>query len=210
MSRFEPFQRWANLDNLAVLDSETTGLYGEVIELAIVDGHGQTLFDERMKPRCEVEPGAQRIHGISDADLAGLPGIEVHWPRLSEIFSSRHIVIYNQSFDTGVLSRSLDAAMPNWHIGPGSDGGPFSDAYRPFQHFTRTSECVMQAYAPVYGDWNGHFHSYRWAKLVHACQRERVRTDDLDQAHSALGDALRTLRLIQAVASRADAQGSEA
>ncbi len=203
-SALDPFRRWAALDNLAVLDSETTGLSGEVIELAIVDRDGQPLFDERIRPLCPVEPGAQAIHGISDADLADRPTIAELWPRLSEIFLNHHVIVYNKTFDVPRIAASMGAALPGWFEGPGSDGGNYSDMYRPWQHLARTSECVMRAYAPVYGGWNDYHRSWRWAKLVDACHREKVVTDDLRASHSALGDALRTLRLVHAVALKPD------
>ena len=98
-SALDPFRRWAELPNLAVLDSETTGLHGQIVELGIVNGNGETLFSERIKPTCKVEPGAQAIHGITDADLEGLPGMPAHWERLSEIFTTHHVLVYNRSFD---------------------------------------------------------------------------------------------------------------
>ena len=197
-SALDPFRRWAELPNLAVLDSETTGLHGQIIELAIVNGNGEALFNERVKPTCPVEPGAQAIHGITDADLAHLPGMPAHWERLSEIFQTHHVLVYDKGFDVYRLEASMTAALPGWFEGPGGKG--YSDMYRPWQQLQRTSECVMLAYAPVYGNWNDHHHSWRWAKLVDACAREGVQTSDLDAAHSALGDCLRTLRLVHKVA----------
>ena len=189
MSSFlEPFRRWAALPNLAVLDTETTGLRGEVIELAIVNGAGETLFNARMKPSCQVEPGAHAVHGITDADLAGLPTIADYWPELREILNAHRVVIYNRSFDLPRLRQSLDAAMPGWF-----DDREQRDAAA-FDQLHYTSECVMLAYAPVWSP------SLRWAKLADACRREGVETADLGAAHSALGDCLRTLRLIRAVA----------
>ncbi|GGR31281.1 3'-5' exonuclease [Deinococcus ruber] len=187
MSVMDPFRRWAALPNLAVLDTETTGLHGEVIELAIVDGSGAVLFDERIRPTCPIEPGAQAIHGITDADLADLPGIAHHWPRLRSILAERHVLIYNRDFDVYRLLHSLHMGVPHWD--------PQAEHTQGFGHFHRTSECVMRAYAASKG-------YRRWVKLVTACRDERIETADLDAAHSALGDALRTLRLIQAVAGK--------
>jgi DNA polymerase III epsilon subunit-like protein len=201
-SALDPFRRWAELPNLAVLDSETTGLHGQIVELGIVNGNGETLFSERIKPTCKIEPGAQAIHGISDADLEGLPGMPAHWERLSEIFQTHHVLIYNKGFDVYRLEASMTAALPGWFEGPGGQG--YSDMYRPWQQLQRTSECVMLAYAPVYGNWNDYHRSWRWAKLVDACAAEGVETSDLDSAHSAVGDCLRTLRLVQAVAKKTD------
>lgn len=200
------FLDWATDPRLAVLDTETTDLHGEVIELGIVDAWGRTLFNERIRPSCRIEPGAQAVHGITDADVQDCPTISAFWPRIRDILGSHRIVIYNKGFDVHRLSDSLDAAMPQWYAHPSGQG--YSDEYKPFQAFCRSAECVMEAYAPIHGCWNDYWGSYRWAKLRDACIERGVQLDDL-QAHSALGDALATLRLIQATAALALSQPSE-
>jgi len=183
-SYFDPFRRWAALPDLAVLDTETTGLAGEIIELALVDREGRTLFEERIRPHCRIEPGAMAVHKIQDGHLVGLPYLDHHWPRLKPLLMEHTVVIYNKSFDVGRLRHSLNAALPDWK----HDQGSQSD----FQRFTDRAECAMHAYAG----------GGRWVKLQDACRFEQVVIDDLPPAHDALGDALRTLRLIQAVAVR--------
>ncbi|MDL2342588.1 MULTISPECIES: 3'-5' exonuclease [Deinococcus] len=191
------FLDWATDPRLAVLDTETTGFHGEVIELGIVDAWGRTLFNERIRPSCPIEPGAQAVHGITDPDVQDCPSIAAFWPRLRDILSAHRIVIYNKAFDVPRLSDTLDAAMPQWYAHPSGRG--HSDEYKPFQTFCRSAECVMEAYAPLAGLWNDHHRSWRWAKLRDACIQRGVQTDDL-RAHAALDDALATLRLIQATA----------
>jgi DNA polymerase-3 subunit epsilon len=185
-----PFARWAALPNLAVLDTETTGFTGEVIEVALVDGEGKALFDERIRPHCRIEPGAMAVHKIQDGHLVGLPHLDHHWPRLRELLTSYTVVIFNKSFDIGRLRHSLNVSLPSWR----GD----AEQQRDFQHFMDTSECVMSAYRRVSrGGGN---------KLVDACLSEGVTIDDLPPAHDALGDALRTLRVIKAVAARQQEQ----
>lgn len=193
----DTFLDWATDPQLAVLDTETTGLQGEVIELALVDAWGRTLFDERIRPSCPIEPGAQAVHGISDADVQDCPTIAEFWPRLRDLLTSHHVVIYNKAFDLPRLVQSLDAAMPGWHTAP--EGGPSTDL-KAFWAVSDRARCVMLAYAPVHGQ-RGSWDSWRWARLRDACVRRGVREDDLPGAHNALGDCLRTLRLIQATAA---------
>ena len=203
-SPFEPFRQWAALPNLAALHTETTGFRGQVIELALVDAQGQPLFLERIRPTCPVESGAQTFHGISDADLADLPTIEHHWPRLAELLSAHQVVIYNAEFNVEALVRSLDAAMPpGWAYSDDEEPG-FSAAYLPFHEFSNAAGCVMDAYAPIYDNRASFLNHQKPAKFAVACEREKVETGDLLGINTALGSALRTLRLVQAVAARGD------
>jgi len=179
-----PFTRWASLPELAVLDTETTGFTGEIIELALVDREGKTLFEERIRPHCRIEPGAMAVHKIQDGHLVGLPHLDHHWPRLRPLLLEHTVVIYNKAFDVGRLRHSLDVASPGWK--------GEAEQQRDFQAFSDRAECAMQAYA----------RGGRWIKLQDACFREGVTVNDLPPAHDALGDALRTLRLIKAVAAR--------
>ena len=205
-SPFEPFRQWAALPNLAVLHTETTGFRGQVIELALIDAQGQTLCLERIRPTCPVEPGAQTFHGIGDTDLADLPTIEHHWPHLAELLSSHQVVIYNAQFNVEAISRTLDAVMPTgWEYPDEEQDVPsFSAAYFPFHQFSNAAQCVMNAYAPIYDNRASFLNHLKPAKFAVACEREKVETSDLPGINTALGSAMRTLRLVQAVAARGD------
>lgn len=188
------FQDLATDPTLAVLDTETTSLSGEVIELGIVDAWGQTLFNARMRPSCPVTRESQEIHGISDADLADLPTIAHFWPEIREALRGRHVAIFNASFDWPRLLRSLDRNLPGWD---GQDAALVAD-------LVERTTCVMRSYAPIYGAWRVAGRSargaYRLPKLALACEQRAVDTSDLCK-HAALDDALQTLRLIQATAA---------
>lgn len=177
------FQKWAADPQLVVIDTETTGLHGEAIEIAVVDATGRVLFDERVKPTCPIEPGARAVHGITDGMLATAPTIAELWPRLREVLAGGTVVTYNADFDSRIVLATLDARSVSLH---------------PHEHAAiRVGwSCAMQAYARVVS-------SRRWVRLTDACALERVNVSDLAHAHSAAGDALRTLRLIQAVGRRA-------
>ena len=197
-----PFKRWSSETGYfgpVVLDSETTDLNGEVIELAIVGLDGRVLFDERIRPVGKVSPGAQAVHGITDAALAGRQRISAHWPRIRRILSQHPVLVYNRNFDFNALYRSLDAAMPDWYKAEVGASDPYSADHLLHQMAWRHAECVMEAYAPVAGHWNARYGSYRWARLTDACEQRGVDLGDL-QAHSALGDAQATVRLIHATA----------
>lgn len=204
------FQAWAHSGNGAVtLDTETTGLDGEIIELAIVRVHnGEVLLNERFRPVHPVTPGAQAVHGITTEDLQDCPTIWERWPaiRYALLRRSDRTLIYNRPFDLKALSTGLDMARPEWYANPDSatnapqTGDPYSADYWTYGRISDRAECVMESFAPLagqYSDWHG---SYRWARLTDACAQMGVDLSDL-QAHSALGDAMATARLIKAVAA---------
>ena len=202
-----PFKRWASScghlrPQYAILDSETTDLAnrgGEIIELAIIDMAGKVLFNERIKPKCSIAPDAAEIHGITDADLKGLPGMAYWWPKVRRLISQYDILVYNKEFDFQALYNSLNAALPEWYKGVEGASDPYSADHWVKEMARKKAECVMEAYAPVAGNWHPYWGNYSWARLRDACAARGVDTSDL-KAHSALDDARATLRLIQATA----------
>lgn len=199
-----PFRRWTDgwtgaRGGYVVLDTETTDLDGEIIELAVVDLNGQVLFDERIRPVGKVSPGAFEVHGISTGDLAKCPDFGHFWPRIRRLLCSSTVLVYNKTFDFRAIYNSLRAVQPDWHKGPANSTDPYSADYWAYTMASRHAECVMEAYAPIAGMWSPWHGSYRWAKLADACTERGVDTSDL-KAHAALGDAQATARLIQACA----------
>lgn len=203
----EQFRDWAGfMADAVVLDTETTGLNGEVIELAIVRVRdGEVLFDQRFRPVHPISLGATEIHGLTDADLADCPSFAERWHHIRYLLCRhRTPLIYNRAFDLDALCRSLDNTLPKWWANPDpatSDvrtGDPYSADHWTFAYISDRAKCVMEAYAPLAGNWTD-WGGYRWAKLVDACAARGVETGDL-KAHSALGDAMATVRLIQACA----------
>jgi len=135
----------AEPEKLAILDSETTGLYGaEFVEVAVVDGNGEVLFESRVKPSVPVEDGARAVHGISDEDLAGAPTFARVWPRLRQALIGRRLVIYNAAFDGPILADSCRKAGAKETI---------------------ARECAMERWAEWVGEWSEWHGSYRWQKL---------------------------------------------
>lgn len=194
------FLDWATDPRLAVLDTETTGLGpGEqVIEIGMVDLEGRPLMNQRVRPTFPVPAGATAIHGITNEDLKDCPTFDQVWPRLWELLQTHRVVVYNGAFDFNRIADSLNAALPGWYQG---DGGPSEllQAWNALIPPMQRDGCVMEAYAPLHGEWNAWHGSYRWARLSAACAERGVDTSDL-KAHSALDDARATLRLIRAAA----------
>lgn len=157
---------WARevLDDPATvfLDTETTGLFGFLVEIAITDGQGQVLLDTLVDPRCEIEDGAAAVHGIGAADLVGAPTYAELAEQLWQVLRGRRVVIYNLVFDRDriLINEVLRAAAA---LGP----EPLNLEERYWEPLERASrwECAMQAYAAWWGDWDDYHGSYTWQRL---------------------------------------------
>lgn len=161
-----------------VLDTETTGLRGdiEVLEIAIVRWDGEVLLNQRIKPKKPVPAEATRIHGISDADLVDCPTFPDVFPKILDIIKGQHVVVYNALYDRQALDTCNKVTggawvnlseLASWH-------------------------CAMDYFAYIYGDWNEYYQSFRWQTLKTASIYYNV---DNPYPHSAIGDALTTLEL---------------
>ena len=94
----------------AFLDTETTGLSPaagarvcEVAVLAVRGGVEVGSLQSLVNPGCRIAPEAQRIHGISDAMVAGSPSFKELSPRLDAILEGSAMVCHNAPFDVGFL-----------------------------------------------------------------------------------------------------------
>ena len=156
-----------------VLDSETTGLKPpvEFVEIAIVDAGAKTLFEGTLRPSCRIEPSATRIHGHTARSLAGSPPFLEVYPDLLEVLWGRKVIVYNASYDR----RVWDAAVRSL----GARGSLVGEL--------PAWECAMRRYAAYVGE---------------PSKRGGYRSQKLPGGdHSALGDALATLRLIEEMAA---------
>jgi len=132
--------------NVVFLDTETTGLGGEVIELAIVDGAGHVRFNGRFKPQREIEPGAAAVHGLTADILAGAPDWADCYNEIRGILEGAELVlIYNAEFDVGRL----------W----------LTCRLRDLEPFKFQNACVMEWYSQFCGVWSRRHGSYRWQPL---------------------------------------------
>lgn len=132
-------------DNYLILDTETTDLHGEIIEIAIINSKGEALLDERIKPLGKVSEGAQWVHGISLDMLAHEQSFAELYPRLKSVLDNQHVLIYNADFDIGRLN---------------DDCKRHGLATIKFSH-----DCVMLEYARWYGAWSDYHDSFKWQPL---------------------------------------------
>lgn len=156
--------------NPVILDTETSALDGEIIEIAAIDADGTVLLNQRLNPKRPEEiiaSGAYRVHGIHPDSLALCPTFhDVYW-QLSDLLANRLVVIYNADFDRPRLWDDCQRwGLPtlwvdNWY-------------------------CAMLAYARWVGEWSNYHGDYRWQPLPGA-------------RHGALEDCRATLELMRSI-----------
>jgi DNA polymerase-3 subunit epsilon len=168
---------WARIllesGELCVLDSETTGLKNPVqfVEIAIVDAGARVLFEVTVRPSCGIEVGATRVHGHTAHTLAGSPPFWEVYPDLLEALWGKRVIVYNASYDRRVWDTAVRSL--------GARGALVGEL--------PAWECAMRRYAAYVGE---------------PSRRGGYRSQKLPGGdHSALGDALSTLRLIEEMAA---------
>ncbi len=172
---------WAKkvLDNpkAIILDTETTDLDGEPIEISIINVAGETLFNTLVKATEEISPGAMAAHGITEADLQTAPTFPDVYPELCRILEAApRIIVYNADFDFGILERARTIhTLPTFPVALFDE---LCDVV-----WWRGLDCAMKWYAQWYGEWSSYHKSYKWQRL--------------NGGHRALGDCLATLAAIK-------------
>ena len=101
-----------------VLDTETTGsnrTNDEVIELGVVRAsNGEVLINQRFRPSKAIEPGAFKVHGISEQQLINEPRFADCWAEYSALLAGT-VIGWNVAYDRQMLEdtcRKYDLAMP--------------------------------------------------------------------------------------------------
>ncbi len=159
--------------DFVVFDSETTGLSSPVdfVEIAVVSPKGEPLFDSLLKPSCRIQPAARAVHGHSAKILAGAPRFLEVYADLLEVLYERRVVVFNVSYDRRVWDEAVR------HLGARGALAGMLPGW----------ECAMRQYARFVGERSKGGGGYRPQKLPGG-------------DHTALGDALATLRLIERMA----------
>ncbi len=162
------------------LDTETTGLGpgAEIIDLAVVDVHGNVLIDTLIAPRSPIPPETTRVHGIVDQDVIGAPAWFEVYPTLAPLLRQRPVVVYNAEFDRRMIANCCAA------------GGIAEDAAE--------WHCAMQHYAAWAGVRSNHKRQrYRLHKLGDALAEFDLPPGN----HRALADAQACRSLVVALAN---------
>ena len=131
-----------------VFDVETTGLdpgEDEILQFSAINGEGEVLLNTYVRPVFhECWPEAGRINGITPEMVANAPTFAEVWEDIQAIFlSASELISYNGAyFDVRFLA---------------AEGIVFPDV----PHYD-----VMLEFAPIYGEWNDYYGTYRWQKLT--------------------------------------------
>jgi DNA polymerase III subunit epsilon len=98
------------------IDTETTGLdkEAEIVEVSIIDFDGKCLFSSLVKPSRPIPIEVQKIHHISDHDVANSPAWPILWPRIRSYLFGRPIAAYNASFDYRMMQQSHSRYRIPW------------------------------------------------------------------------------------------------
>lgn len=98
------------------LDLETTGLTvgNRIIEIGCVEIIDRNLtgrqYQSYVNPDCEIEEGAQRVHGITAEQLVGKPRFPEILDEVLEFVKDAEVLIHNAGFDLGFLNHELELA----------------------------------------------------------------------------------------------------
>lgn len=170
----------ASLGKVAFLDTETTGLDGEVVELSIMALDGSVVFNQLIKPvKNQMDPIALETHKISLEELQDKDYLYTYQDILQDIFNEYFIIIYNSEFDLKILKNSF-----YWNSQ--LEGQPEIR----INIDKINSECLMNLYAIYKGEKSTksyHKTGFRTWKLTEACKDMGIDTSSV-VAHRAFGD----------------------
>lgn len=178
-------REWLNKNQgkIVYLDTETTGLdhTDEVIELAVIDEDGNTLFDSRFKPTVEINPFAQEVHGIDANSIATCLTWRDQESLVKEVLLGKSVVIFNADFDLRIMRQTANAF--------GCDDSWVNEL---------KTLCAMEVAASCYGATN----KYGTISLANAAFEAGADWDG--EAHTALADSKMTRKVLKAVAQRCE------
>ena len=143
------------------------------------------VYHSLCKPDIAMPASATEVNGITDALLADAPSFAQIWPDL--VPTPAPLYAWNADFDREVLLRTakrFDLAVP--------------EALKD----TKRWNCAMKLHARWYGEWSNGRNAYRWQPLAWACVDLEI--EENEQQHRALGDTQTTLRVLRALAGRAN------
>jgi DNA polymerase III epsilon subunit-like protein len=87
----------------------------EIVEVGAVRVRGGKIVEEfrqLVRPAVPIQPGAEKVHGYSQADLAGAPSFAEIWPAVRDFLGNGVVVAHNGfNFDIPMLRR-MAAGMP--------------------------------------------------------------------------------------------------
>ncbi|MFT3766345.1 MAG: 3'-5' exonuclease [Minicystis sp.] len=101
---------------IALIDTETTGrdpTKDRIIEIGVVLGlKGEIVnrFSKLINPGCPIPAESTAVHGIKDADVAGMPAFAEIAQELVAFLGNAIPAAYNAAFDRGFVLAELERA----------------------------------------------------------------------------------------------------
>ncbi|GAP11227.1 DNA polymerase III, epsilon subunit [Bellilinea caldifistulae] len=171
--------QWIN-EKPVFLDTETTGLdkNAEIIEIAVIDQDGSTLFESFVRPYRPIPPDLTAIHQIENSMVKNAPTFPVVWASLRSLILDRKVAVYNAEFDLRMMRQSYEVYKLPW-----------KERLSTFD--------VMKLYAAYRGQWDQARRAYRFFKLEEAGQSMNI---PLPNSHRAADDARLTRALLYKIA----------
>lgn len=162
-------------EDVLILDTETTGMgAAEVIEVSVIDTRGEVLVDTLVRPRTrQMNPYAQRVHGIDFGMLADAPTWPEVLPGLAAHLDRSTVLAWNATFDRRMLEQTSAA----WEL----------------DHPRVLFVCAMRLYAKSKGIKPRALHKV----LV---DLELTHLTRVHASHRALGDVHFVLKILRKVA----------
>lgn len=152
-----------------VVDTETTDLNGHVCQIAVLSATGETLLDTLVKPPVEITAEATAVHGITNEMVADSPDLPLLEKEIERLVDGKTIIGWNVEYDLDALNLDLDLSISRY-------------------------EDAMEAFSPIFGEWNSYHQNYKWQKLTTAAQYYGISTNG---AHSAIDDCRMTLEVVK-------------
>ena len=183
--------KWLADVPIVVLDTETTGLdprmghrVVEIGALRLENWRPVAELSQLVQPGRKLDPGASRVHGIYDEDLAGQPAFAEIADELLALMDGALLVAHNAAFDAGFVGMEF-------HL-----GGYARDAHGPMP--PNPWLCTLRLARRRF-----HFGSNR---LGNVARELNIR---VDTAHRALADVYTTAAVLKRMSEQLQAQGAE-
>lgn len=104
-----------------ILDTETTGLKTEeghrIIEFAALEMIDRKLTGNKLhlyiNPERQIDPGAMRIHGITDEQVQDKPKFREVAEQILDFVKDSELIIHNAKFDMGFLNHHFKEVLNN-------------------------------------------------------------------------------------------------
>ncbi|MHB1354388.1 MAG: 3'-5' exonuclease [Anaerolineae bacterium] len=95
--------------DVLIIDTETTDLNGEIVQIAMINTQGQVLLDTLVRPQTPVTPGAFAVHHISNTQLRTAHDWAHIAPQFASLAVNHLLISYNAPFDESMVRNSYAA-----------------------------------------------------------------------------------------------------